>query len=571
MFYKNWFILLLVLNFDLLIVARERRNRDRDKDRRDRRDGSKKRSSRDRFNSILKDYDLSSQKNIVVFMSDDQDAVYESMSAMPKTQKWLSDQGTTFDNAFVTTPICCPSRSTYLTGKYMHNHGVSTNNQECCSDNWRDTQEKFTFNNYLSQAGYYTSFIGKYMNEYSGNYVPPGWDYWTALHKNSKYYNYTLARWTGSRHHYNRNPVPSMKKYSDQPHEYFTTVIADEVETLLKLYNRKNRKLREKIHEAGEATGSSTTTSSSQEKPLLMYLNFPAPHGVEHAPATYQNDYLDSIIPNEKEPMPYLKLPHRTDKAYNYTNNHDKNWFVKYQKPLTDDMGFFTDLLYARRMQTLKALDDSIDRIIKLFAKRGLLNDTYFIYTSDHGYHLGQLGIAKGKSLPYDFDTRVPFYIRGPNIKRNQVVKYPITNIDLAPTILDLANLGSSSKRMDGKSIKNLVLTDDKNNNINQGQKRSMAWRDSFLVERGKDLPEVAKTIPKKPERIDKYTKLEEMCEKKSYKDPCLPKQIWYCTKSLRSGSEMIDKDSEYVNKWEFRVRKCKRATGFGVFANSNF
>merc|ERR1712188_137561 len=118
---------------------------------------------------------------------------------MTKTKKWLIDEGTTMDNAFVTTPICCPSGSTYLTGRYMHNHGVSTNNQECCSQAWRKDQEPKAFNTYLHDHNYYTAFIGKYMNEYDGSYVPEGWDFWSGLHKNSRYYNYTLANAIGNK------------------------------------------------------------------------------------------------------------------------------------------------------------------------------------------------------------------------------------------------------------------------------------------------------------------------------------------------------------------------------------
>ena len=100
--------------------------------------------------------------NIVVLMSDDQDVVFGSLAVMKKTHKWLIDRGIQFKNAFVTTPICCPSRASYLTGRYMHNHGVSTNNQECYSPHWRQHEEPKTFAAKLKDAGYHTNFIGKY-------------------------------------------------------------------------------------------------------------------------------------------------------------------------------------------------------------------------------------------------------------------------------------------------------------------------------------------------------------------------------------------------------------------------
>lgn len=467
------------------------------------------------------------RKNIVVLMADDQDAVFNSISVMTKTNTWLSRQGLTMNNAFVTTPICCPSRSSYLTGKYMHNHGVSTNNQECCSESWRQHQEPKTFNNYLKKYGnYYTSYIGKYMNEYNGKYVPQGWDYWTALHKNSKYYNYTLARSV------NGEKITEERR-GDKPEDYFSYVIADEVETSIKKYRRKMRKLKDNHLEI---------------QPLLMYLAFPAPHGVEHAPLQFQHEFLD-----QKE-----KLPHRTDPSYNLTGDVNKNWFLKSRQPLTQDKAYFTDILHVKRLQTLLALDQAIDRIMETFKKRkGMLENTYFVYTSDHGYHMGQFGLPKGKSLPYDFDSRVPFIIRGPGIKANSKLNLPISNIDLAPTILDLADVFDKVQgeiEMDGRSMKPIIFN---NNKSFTKSAKELLWKDTILIERGKDLPEVTKTIPDKPEKLNKYQELEKICGSNEYRDPCMKGQDWYCTKSLNTKEEAISKGQFY----SFRVRKCKRAT----------
>uniref|UniRef100_A0A8C7N7G0 N-acetylglucosamine-6-sulfatase n=1 Tax=Oncorhynchus kisutch TaxID=8019 RepID=A0A8C7N7G0_ONCKI len=119
-----------------------------------------------------------------------------------KTKKLIGEAGITFTNAFVASPLCCPSRASILTGKYPHNHHVINNTLEgnCSSTAWQKTQEPKTFPALLqAYAGYQTFFAGKYLNQYGNpdaggvEHVPLGWDYWVGLERNSRYYNYTLS------------------------------------------------------------------------------------------------------------------------------------------------------------------------------------------------------------------------------------------------------------------------------------------------------------------------------------------------------------------------------------------
>jgi len=129
---------------------------------------------------------------------------------MPLLQKLLAEQGTTFSNSFVHTPICCPSRSSILSGRYLHN-GVALNNSvtgNCNGELWQEGAEKETYAVHAQTAGYQTAYAGKYLNQYGTRTspgcptgkeagckrVPPGWDRWMGLVGNSRYYGYNTVK-----------------------------------------------------------------------------------------------------------------------------------------------------------------------------------------------------------------------------------------------------------------------------------------------------------------------------------------------------------------------------------------
>ncbi|KIH50303.1 hypothetical protein ANCDUO_19619, partial [Ancylostoma duodenale] len=167
------------------------------------------------------------------------------------------------------------------------------------------------------------------------------------------------------------------------------------------------------------------------------------------------------------------------------------------------------------------------------------LSSTYAFYTSDHGYHLGQFGLIKGKNMPYEFDIRVPFFLRGPGVMKNFSIREPVVNVDIAPTLLSIAG-STIPAHMDGRSLLELVALKKA---ASQGKvdkvKHTTPWRDTVLIERGK-MPKLRKIRDRwlnQKERYGKEMRLNEACSKPEWQRPCSGTQArtslhWSCYRS---------------------------------------
>ncbi|XP_052802296.1 N-acetylglucosamine-6-sulfatase-like isoform X1 [Mya arenaria] len=371
-----------------------------------------------------------SKPNIVFVLTDDQDVTMGGQLPMVKTKKLIGDNGVIFTNMFTTSPLCCPSRSSIMTGRYVHNHGAFNNSLSggCSSKTWQQKQEIDAFPTKLKSKGYSTFFAGKYLNQYGHQgaggveHVPPGWDVWNGLVGNSVYYNYSLSV-NGVR-----------EKHGDTyPQDYLTDVI-----------HKRARNFLDK---------------RDKSAPFFMMLSTPACHGPFTPAPQYNSSFADKQAPREG--------------SYNKKGD-DKHWLIRQAiVPMPDDTVQNSDDIFRRRWRTLQSVDDMVEDIVQTLKQKNLLDNTYIVFSSDNGYHLGQFGLPYDKRQLYEFDIRVPLMVRGPGIKPNQTSNKIVANIDLAPTFLDLVDR-TVLPNVDGLSFRPYLYPD---------QNSSVPLRDFILIE----------------------------------------------------------------------------------------
>jgi N-acetylglucosamine-6-sulfatase len=353
--------------------------------------------------------------SVVVIMTDDQ--TYADMAAMPKTRRLIGGAGARFTRSYVSLPLCCPSRATFLTGQYAHNNGVHTNTPPQGGVEALDAQH--TLPVWLSAAGYRTSHIGKYLNGYGLRRrpdVPPGWTDWHGAVDKSTYqmYGYKLFE-NGTLQQYGNFDV-------EDPALYQTDV------------------LRDKAVGAIEGTAPST--------PLFLSLAFVAPHGEVMDPGSTTQPFVRAA-PRHVGHFRNLRAP----RAFRGERDvRDKPPYVRKLHLADASTAARIRADFRSRRESLLAVDDAVEAVVGALARTGRLDSTYLLFTSDNGFFQGEHRIVKGKYLAYDPSTRVPLLIRGPGIAPGTVSGELVSNVDLAPTLLD-ATGAPADRPLDGRSL----------------------------------------------------------------------------------------------------------------------
>jgi N-acetylglucosamine-6-sulfatase len=364
--------------------------------------------------------------NIIFFLTDDETA--QEMIGMPQTNALIASQGATFSRAYISYPLCCPSRATFFTGRYMHNHGVRgnaapTGGAQTFKDRGNEAQDLPVR---LKAAGYRTAHIGKYLNGYGGGascgpgdpYIPAGWDYWAAKMaatqgscSENNYYQYSMFE-NGPGHPAGGEAVD----YGSATTDYQTDVYRNHALDVL------------------NADLPSTT-------PLYMEVDFGAPHG-PFEPAPRHKFTLSSA--------PLAPLP-----GFDEKNISDKPlWLrLKARHKLTSSEKANIVTRRRRRLEMLLGVDEAIQAIYNKVAAAGELSNTYFVFSSDNGFFNGEHRIGSGKYLPYEPSSHVPMLIRGPGIPAGSTSEL-VSNADYMPTVLDMAGASASaSAPVDGRSM----------------------------------------------------------------------------------------------------------------------
>jgi N-acetylglucosamine-6-sulfatase len=350
--------------------------------------------------------------NVLFILTDDMSS--SELAGMPNVESLIAGEGTTFNEAYVSFPLCCPSRATMLSGQYMHNHGVRGNLPPNGSWFKFRSHESDDLPVWLHDDGYYNVHIGKYMNGYSivdnSLPVPQGWDEWYGkVSEDALYFDYNLIEKTG--------PIatPRVTFYGDQPTDYQTDVFGDRAVDFVR-------------------------DSAASHEPFWLNLWFNSPHG-PFDPAPRDLFRLSG--------SPLSRLP-----GFNEKDIRDKPKWLRRQvkKPLSKKQIKVIDNERRRQQEQLISVDQAVGSLMRTLQSKGMLDDTYVIFASDNGFFRGEHRIASGKYLPYDPAARVPLIIRGPGIPHGGISNELVWNGDIAQTIDQIAS-GAENPAVDGRSL----------------------------------------------------------------------------------------------------------------------
>ncbi|KAI5243090.1 arylsulfatase [Aureobasidium subglaciale] len=374
---------------------------------------------------------LAKQPNILFIITDDQDGHMGSVEHMPLLKKHLIEKGTSFENHFCTIAICCPSRVNLWTGRAAHNTNVTDVGppyggypkivKEGINDDYLPV--------WMQAAGYNTYYTGKLWNAHTiNNYNQP----FVKGYNGSDFLldPFTYDYWHARMSRNGQTP----KDYSGQ---YSPDVVADKAYGFLE----------EAI--AGDAPFFVTVA------PIAPHSNIVAhpPTGLLNelevlAPGAVNKFAIPEYAPRHAHLFKDYKIPRTED--FNPEGASGASWIAQLPK-LNDTMIEYNDEFQRARLRALQSVDEMIERLVHLLDSKGVLEDTYVIFTTDNGFHASQHRMHPGKECGYDTDIHIPLVIRGPGLAAGDKRNIVTSHTDMAPTLLSIA--GASRDDFDGLAI----------------------------------------------------------------------------------------------------------------------
>ncbi|KAF5622580.1 Arylsulphatase [Fusarium tjaetaba] len=348
--------------------------------------------------------------NIVFILTDDQDLHLNSLEYQPLLKKYLREEGTTFSQHYCTIALCCPSRVSLWTGKAAHNTNVTDVSSpyggypkfisQGLNENWLPV--------WLQDAGYNTYYTGKLFNEHTvDNYHSPYPKGFTGSDFLLDPFTYQYLNSSFQR---NRDPPV---KYEGR---YSPDVIAEKAYGFL-------------------------DEAAQHQKPFFLGI---AP------PTCHSNVYFEGLgketlafsPPIAAERHQGLFADAKVPRTYNFNPDTPSgvSWIKELPKQSEENVDF-NDHFYRQRLRALQSTDEMVEGLVQRLEANGQLDNTYIVYTTDNGYHIGQHRLQPGKTCGYEEDINIPLIIRGPGVPKNQTTNITTTHTDMAPTIFEMIGL----------------------------------------------------------------------------------------------------------------------------------
>jgi arylsulfatase A-like enzyme len=359
----------------------------------------------------------------------------DDLKYMPKTRSMLKAKGMSFENAFVSNALCCPTRATIMRGQYSHNTHVWTNGG--ARGGWRAYRDnglqRDNVATRLDAAGYRTGLFGKYLNGYMHNTpenIPLGWDRWFATQDD--YFNYAA------------NDQGTIRHFGAEKSDYQTDVISRRANAFI-------------------------SHSASRGDPFFAYIAPKAPH---------KGKGLANPVPAPRDRHVYDGLKARRSPSFNERDVSDKPRWIRRLPRLSDSNKAYIDKRHEKRAESLQAVDDLVAGVVGKLRDEGVMGNTYIFFTSDNGWHEGEHRIKGEKWRPYEEDIHMPLLVRGPGIAAGRKVQKLTLDTDFLPTFTNIACSASSpcntqdwSFVPDGRSLKPVL------------EGNATAWRSAILLE----------------------------------------------------------------------------------------